>query len=80
MPNWKTPLQEIPVGQGRCIKSGEEVAILTLGHIGNYAVAACESLHAIPLDFRASMEPYAPPLSRDLRDSPRRGRRNFPRR
>jgi 1-deoxy-D-xylulose-5-phosphate synthase len=44
MPNWKTPLQEIPVGQGRCIKSGEEVAILTLGHIGNYAVEACESL------------------------------------
>ena len=44
MPNWKTPLQEIPVGQGRCIKAGEEVAILTLGHMGNYAVEACESL------------------------------------
>jgi 1-deoxy-D-xylulose-5-phosphate synthase len=44
MPNWKTPLQEIPVGQGRCIKEGEEVAILTLGHMGNYAVEACESL------------------------------------
>jgi 1-deoxy-D-xylulose-5-phosphate synthase len=44
MVNWKTPLQRIPVGQGRCIKTGEEVAILTLGHIGNYAVEACESL------------------------------------
>jgi len=44
MPNWKTPLQAIPVGQGRCIKPGEEVAILTLGHIGNYAVEACRSL------------------------------------
>ena len=44
MPNWKTPFQRIPVGQGRCIKPGEEVAILTLGHIGNYAVEACESL------------------------------------
>ena len=44
MPNWKTPLQAIPVGQGRCIKSGEEVAILTLGHIGNYAVEACTAL------------------------------------
>jgi 1-deoxy-D-xylulose-5-phosphate synthase len=44
MPNWKTPFQRIPVGQGRCIKTGEEVAILTLGHIGNYAVEACESL------------------------------------
>jgi len=44
MSNWKTPFQRIPVGQGRCIKTGEEVAILTLGHIGNYAVEACESL------------------------------------
>ncbi len=44
MPNWKTPFQRIPVGQGRCIKTGEEVAILTLGHIGNYAVEACQSL------------------------------------
>jgi 1-deoxy-D-xylulose-5-phosphate synthase len=44
MPNWKTPFQRIPVGQGRCIKTGEEVAILTIGHIGNYAVEACQSL------------------------------------
>jgi 1-deoxy-D-xylulose-5-phosphate synthase len=44
MPDWKTPFQRIPVGQGRCIKTGEGVAILTLGHIGNYAVEACESL------------------------------------
>ena len=44
MPNWKTPFQRIPVGQGKCIKTGEEVAILTLGHIGNYAVEACQSL------------------------------------
>ena len=44
MPNWKTPFQRIPVGQGRCIKTGEGVAILTLGHIGNYAVEACGSL------------------------------------
>ena len=44
MPEWKTPFQEIPVGQGRIIKEGEDVAILTIGHIGNYAVEACESL------------------------------------
>ena len=44
MPEWKTPLREIPVGQGRIIREGEDVAILTLGHMGNYAVEACESL------------------------------------
>jgi 1-deoxy-D-xylulose-5-phosphate synthase len=44
MVDWKTPFQQIPVGQGRKVKSGVEVAILTIGHIGNYAVQACEML------------------------------------
>lgn len=41
MIDWKTPLQKIPVGQGRIIKEGEEVAILSIGHIGNYVAKAC---------------------------------------
>lgn len=44
MPNWKLPMKEIPVGQGRKIRDGEKVAILTIGHIGNYAVEACKKL------------------------------------
>jgi 1-deoxy-D-xylulose-5-phosphate synthase len=44
MPEWKTPFREIPVGQGRIVKEGEEVAFLTIGHIGNYAVEACQNL------------------------------------
>lgn len=44
MPEWRTPMREIPVGQGRIVKEGEDVALLTLGHIGNYAVTACEQL------------------------------------
>lgn len=44
MPEWKTPMQQIPVGTGRKIKDGEEVAILTIGHPGNFAVKACEEL------------------------------------
>lgn len=44
MPNWKTPFEKTEIGKGRKIKDGEKVAILTLGHIGNYAVKACEEL------------------------------------
>jgi 1-deoxy-D-xylulose-5-phosphate synthase len=44
MPDWRTPLEEVPVGQGRLIQEGEEVAILTIGHVGNYAVEACQTL------------------------------------
>lgn len=44
MPNWRTPFEAIEIGTGRVIREGEEVAILTLGHIGNYAVEVSERL------------------------------------
>ncbi|HLT08601.1 MAG TPA: 1-deoxy-D-xylulose-5-phosphate synthase [Cyclobacteriaceae bacterium] len=44
MPDWRRPMREIPLGQGRIIREGEEVAILTIGHIGNYAVEATNAL------------------------------------
>jgi len=44
MPEWKTPMEEIEIGKGRIIKEGEDLAILTVGHIGNYAVEACAAL------------------------------------
>lgn len=44
MPDWRTPFEEIPVGKGRKMKDGEDVAILTLGHPGNFATAAIREL------------------------------------
>ena len=46
MPNWKTPLEKITVGTGRKVSAGENLAILTLGHVGNFAVQAKEELEA----------------------------------
>ena len=44
MPEWRTPLQRVQVGTGRMIQEGEEVALLTFGHIGNYALEVCQRL------------------------------------
>ncbi len=44
MPNWRTPLEKQAVGKGRMIADGEQVAILTIGHIGNYASQAMQLL------------------------------------
>lgn len=44
MTEWKTPLKKVKIGTGRRVKNGEQVAILSIGHIGNYAVKACEKL------------------------------------
>jgi 1-deoxy-D-xylulose-5-phosphate synthase len=46
MPEWRTPLEEIEVGKGRQVRDGSDLAILTIGHVGNYAVEACETLAA----------------------------------
>ncbi len=46
MPDWQRPMKAIPVGKGRKICDGEELAILTIGHIGNEAVKACHELNA----------------------------------
>jgi 1-deoxy-D-xylulose-5-phosphate synthase len=44
MPEWRTPFEQIPTGQGRIVKEGAGIAILTLGHIGNYAIEASQLL------------------------------------
>ncbi|WP_207421994.1 1-deoxy-D-xylulose-5-phosphate synthase [Desertivirga brevis] len=43
--DWRRPLNAIPVGKGRKVCDGEDVAILTVGHIGNEAVKATLSLN-----------------------------------
>ena len=40
MTNWKTPFQELPIGKGRCMIEGEEIALLSIGAIGNLAQKA----------------------------------------
>ncbi len=44
MPHWKTPLKQLEMGKGRMIRDGRDVAIITIGHVGNYAVEACARL------------------------------------
>lgn len=43
-PDWRTPMEAIEVGTGRKLRGGAELAILTLGHVGNYATEVCERL------------------------------------
>lgn len=38
--DWRCPLEPLPVGKGRCLKDGTDIAVLTLGPIGNVAADA----------------------------------------
>ena len=44
--NWKCPLEEIPVGKGRKLKDGKDLAVITLGPIGNIAARAIKRAEA----------------------------------
>ena len=44
MPEWRTEMKEIPIGKGRKLKDGQDIAILTIGHPGNFASAAIREL------------------------------------
>lgn len=44
MTDWKTPFKEIKIGEGRKVTSGEDIAILSLGHPGNFAQKAITEL------------------------------------
>ncbi|WP_207533789.1 1-deoxy-D-xylulose-5-phosphate synthase [Desertivirga arenae] len=64
--DWRRPLNAIPVGRGRKVCDGEDVAILTIGHIGNEAVKATlklneEGIYPAHYDLR-----FVKPLDEDL--------------
>jgi len=50
MPEWRTPFQEITLGKGRKLKDGEGIAILSLGHPGNFVTTAIRELRTEGLD------------------------------
>jgi 1-deoxy-D-xylulose-5-phosphate synthase len=66
MPEWRTPFEQIPTGQGRIVKEGEEIAILTIGHIGNYVIEATELFEKDGLNPAHYDMRFVKPLDSDL--------------
>lgn len=66
MPDWKTPFEEIKIGTGRKIKDGQDVAILTLGHPGNFATTAIRELKTEGLNPAHYDMRFAKPLDETL--------------
>lgn len=42
--DWQSPMKEMKIGEGRCLKEGSDVAFVSLGFPGNDAMAAAEEL------------------------------------
>jgi 1-deoxy-D-xylulose-5-phosphate synthase len=68
MPEWKTPMQEIKIGTGRVIKEGEKLAVLTIGHIGNYVTQAETLINDETINFGHYDMRFVKPLDAELLD------------
>ena len=66
MPEWRTPFEEIKIGTGRKVKDGDDLAILSIGHIGNYAVDVCEKLEAQGISIAHYDMRFAKPLDDEM--------------
>lgn len=40
--DWRKPFKEIEIGKGQLIKDGNDIAIISIGHAGNFALKAAE--------------------------------------
>ncbi|MDI3322385.1 1-deoxy-D-xylulose-5-phosphate synthase [Pinibacter soli] len=65
MPEWKTPMVEIPIGKARKLKDGDEIAILSFGHPGNFAASAIRNLKADGLNPAHYDMRFAKPLDEE---------------
>ncbi len=66
MPDWKRPFRALEIGKGRKLVDGEEVAVLSLGHVGNevskaFHVLNEEGIYPAHYDIR-----FVKPIDEDL--------------
>jgi 1-deoxy-D-xylulose-5-phosphate synthase len=56
--NWRCPLEAIPIGKGRKLQDGSDVAVITIGPIGVTAAKAIAALTANPSPLTAKVAHY----------------------
>ena len=63
--NWKSPYQQIAIGQGQCIQEGTQLAVLSNGTIGNNVTQALDNLN-LPNAIAHFDFPFVKPLDEAL--------------
>ncbi|GHV56460.1 1-deoxy-D-xylulose-5-phosphate synthase [Bacteroidia bacterium] len=64
--NWELPFELLPVGKGRKLKDGKNIAIVSIGPIGNIAREAIEKAKASGVDAAHYNMIYLKPIDTDL--------------
>lgn len=67
--DWHNDFEPLEVGKGRCLREGKDVAILSIGHIGNSALAAAAQLEAKGVSVAVYDMRYLKPIDTGLLDT-----------
>ena len=66
MVDWKKPFSEIKIGTGRKLKDGDQIAILSIGHPGNFAASAIRDLKMEGIDVAHYDMRFVKPLDEEM--------------
>jgi 1-deoxy-D-xylulose-5-phosphate synthase len=64
--DWQQPFSEIPVGRARLITEGKDIAVLSIGHAGNFVVEAVETLKEKGISVMHYDMRFANPIDEDV--------------
>jgi len=64
--NWQTPFKELEIGKGQMVNEGTEIAILSIGHAGNFAINAVEDFKKMGLSIAHYDMRFVKPLDENL--------------
>ena len=65
-PDWKVPFQQLKIGKGQTLKDGKDIAIITIGHVGNTAIEVCNQLAAEGIEAAHYDMRFLKPIDKDL--------------
>ncbi len=66
MTDWKKPLQEIQIGKGRVVREGDDIAVLSIGHVGNHVTQAANKLNQEGINIGHFDMRFAKPLDEEM--------------
>jgi len=64
--NWQNKMELVQIGKGRVIRHGKDLAIITIGHVGNFAVSAADQLAMEGIEAEIIDVRFLKPFDEDL--------------
>lgn len=66
MHEWKTPFENIPIGKGRKLRDGNDIAIISIGHPGNFVIQAAAILYKENINIAMYDMRFLKPIDEEL--------------